>query len=396
MGQEALSQQQVDAITSMSDRLTGASHYDVLGVGYDSSHGDVRKAYYSLSKEWHPDRFYRHEIGDHALVLEQIFMTITQAYQVLSDTVERSSYNSAQHQIVREREEKERLKRVRNAKSAGARRQDGGSSASRSSSYKQGSSHSVTFQRPRKSTAEPYRPSSSTTSTAKPAETNVPPQILVEEPESLADDQTMEAPNKVERTRRAHRSQSRPNRGANKSKDIIKQRSKERRQRAKSYYQQGKKELAEGHVMQAQSSLQIALSFAPKNESVKKLYDQVTKQAHSAKSLVYIAQAESAESFRNHASAEGFYRQAVDCDPDSGVAFFRLALLLLAKNAEDKEAVRLLRQAVTKVPTNSQYRVELGKMYTQLGMGLNAKREFQQVLKNNPGHSEAKALLKKV
>ena len=61
---------------------------------------------------------------------------------------------------------------------------------------------------------------------------------------------------------------------------------------------------------------------------------------------------------------------------------------------DPRRAVTYFRQAVIKSPRNVEYRLELGELYVELGMGLNARRECQAVLKLERGNARAKAGMK--
>ena len=50
----------------------------------------VKRAYFELSKEFHPDRYFRREIGSFAERLERIFKKIVEAYELLSDPTTRA------------------------------------------------------------------------------------------------------------------------------------------------------------------------------------------------------------------------------------------------------------------------------------------------------------------
>ena len=62
-----------------------ASHYDVLGLPPSASGSQIRKAYRQRAKESHPDK------GGS----DEQFQRLSQAYEVLSDDVQRSSYDRA-------------------------------------------------------------------------------------------------------------------------------------------------------------------------------------------------------------------------------------------------------------------------------------------------------------
>jgi len=61
--------------------------YDVLGVTRDASASEIKKAYYRLAKQYHPDV----NPGDHEA--EDKFKEAAQAYQVLSDEEQRARYD---------------------------------------------------------------------------------------------------------------------------------------------------------------------------------------------------------------------------------------------------------------------------------------------------------------
>lgn len=58
--------------------------YDVLGISRDSTSREIKKAYYDLSKKYHPDK------NIHS---EDKFKGITEAYEVLSDVHKRMIYD---------------------------------------------------------------------------------------------------------------------------------------------------------------------------------------------------------------------------------------------------------------------------------------------------------------
>jgi len=63
----------------------GRSYHDLLGVKPDADTKQVKRAYFKLSKEFHPDRYFRREIGGYAARLDAIFKRVLEAYEILSD-----------------------------------------------------------------------------------------------------------------------------------------------------------------------------------------------------------------------------------------------------------------------------------------------------------------------
>lgn len=62
------------------------THYNILGVDADASETDIKKAYRALSLKYHPDR--NSEEG-----ATQIFQSINEAYETLSDAEHRKNYD---------------------------------------------------------------------------------------------------------------------------------------------------------------------------------------------------------------------------------------------------------------------------------------------------------------
>jgi len=61
--------------------------YDLLGVEKDATTAQIKKAYYKLAREWHPDK------NPDDPKAEDKFKELTQAYEVLSDTEKRERYD---------------------------------------------------------------------------------------------------------------------------------------------------------------------------------------------------------------------------------------------------------------------------------------------------------------
>jgi curved DNA-binding protein CbpA len=65
-------------------------YHALLGVAPDADIRAIKRAYFELSKEFHPDRHFRRRIGGFAPRLERIFMKIVEAYELLSDPATRA------------------------------------------------------------------------------------------------------------------------------------------------------------------------------------------------------------------------------------------------------------------------------------------------------------------
>jgi len=77
------------AVQAMEARLDRPYH-EILGVGVDADARTIKRAYFGLSKQFHPDRYFRRNIGPYAERLERVFRRVAEAYELLSDPTTRA------------------------------------------------------------------------------------------------------------------------------------------------------------------------------------------------------------------------------------------------------------------------------------------------------------------
>lgn len=97
----ALMQEQCDVeednrkrIIFTHDQLERWNHYELLQITQKADEREVKKAYFARSKEWHPDRFKRGDLGSFQKMIESIYKQINEAYRVLSSADERKQYDA--------------------------------------------------------------------------------------------------------------------------------------------------------------------------------------------------------------------------------------------------------------------------------------------------------------
>lgn len=74
-------------------RLVGAGDFfALLGVPRDVEGRALKKSYFRLSKEFHPDRYYQKRLGSFGPWLSRIFEAATEAFEVLGDTKRRAEH----------------------------------------------------------------------------------------------------------------------------------------------------------------------------------------------------------------------------------------------------------------------------------------------------------------
>lgn len=85
-----------EMIAAACEALDGQDYYQLLGVQQDTPVEEIKKAYFRLAKQYHPDRHFDQDSGDLKSMLETLFAQITEAYNTLSDQTKRDEYNLSQ------------------------------------------------------------------------------------------------------------------------------------------------------------------------------------------------------------------------------------------------------------------------------------------------------------
>jgi tetratricopeptide (TPR) repeat protein len=75
----------------------GATHFAVLGVERTADEGAIRRAYYKLAREFHPDKHRGPGVEDLLPQIEAMFAKTTEAYNTLTDEKARAEY---EHHLV--------------------------------------------------------------------------------------------------------------------------------------------------------------------------------------------------------------------------------------------------------------------------------------------------------
>jgi len=83
-------QRELEQLEGKGDRLT---HYELLSVSADADGATIRRAYLEKSKRFHPDAWYRKDLGPYGPMLSKWFKRLSHAYEVLGDEETRAEYD---------------------------------------------------------------------------------------------------------------------------------------------------------------------------------------------------------------------------------------------------------------------------------------------------------------
>ena len=104
-----LKPEDVAELHRLSEVLRVGTHYELLGVAEDFDRTALKNAYHNLSRRFHPDRYYRQDLGGLEKMLEDVFAGVNQAYRTLGDERARAQYDQ---DLVTAQKRKPKPKRV--------------------------------------------------------------------------------------------------------------------------------------------------------------------------------------------------------------------------------------------------------------------------------------------
>ncbi len=87
-----ISVEQAHRIDEFFGTLASRDAFELLEITRTSDKKEIKRAYFKLSKELHPDRFFGKNIGPYRERLSRIFQSVKAAYELLSDDARRNAY----------------------------------------------------------------------------------------------------------------------------------------------------------------------------------------------------------------------------------------------------------------------------------------------------------------
>jgi curved DNA-binding protein CbpA len=339
---------EVEAIDELYNRVRSGDIYSVLGISPDADVQYIRKVYYELSRSWHPDQFYRRDIGAYKQKLEDIFVGINRAYTILTDPRRRADYDQ-------EHDGEARADATPAPRRPGA---DGDEAAGPKAGAK-AVEHEVAFR---------------TDQRAKKEKDQATQQLLVASP------------------RRRRR------RGRIPGMERVHEQVMARLGKARRHFKAAEREAQTGNFVAAASNAYMAMTFDPEEPRYRALWEEYDPKGRSQLAQQHIQLAESAMSYHNIKAAVYNYQKACEAGPPNAEPYFQLSQLLLQsdEDRDEREIMKLLRRAVELAPRSTRFRLALAEFYQEQGLLANARREYEEVLRIEPGNSDAKSGIKRV
>jgi curved DNA-binding protein CbpA len=347
-------------VLELHSQLAQLDYYTLLGVPENCEKKEIKRAYYAIGPDFHPDRFYGKNLGSFKAKMEAIFGQLTFAYETLASPERRAEYDAYLSTQKQTRSMEELLS----------------------------------------STAIP--------SAIDPAPVASPaPQVIPAAPARSGSDPSMAAPSfgtpvprspEAERARRealarklgiargsippdGRRTTPPPGAGnPEAAAQELKRRhdaavGEGRRAQVQRYVEAGKAAL-KSNPAAAANAYRLAMTLDPHDPEIAKAHKEAAAIAATALADGYLKQAEYESRTGHHAEAARSYARAAAGMPNDASVLLRAADALLKAFGDLRQASEFAKRAVTLSPKRIEPRLTLVEILIAAAMPLAAKREL--------------------
>ena len=409
-------------------QLDDLTYYELLGVAQDATKKQIKDAYYGLAAEYHPDRYFRKNLGSFQQKMELVFARVTTACDTLTRKQTRAEYDKYLGTLQSTR----RIERVLQDTPA-----------------KEPPTPEPPPAEPPTPEPPPAEPPPAET-TAKPAareeERNdtvrvqtpsdrvreaawaaPPPPTGLTNPDAHQPSQPAvrqsSRPIKTKESVRARReafaarisggrvsripasrssqpasnSSSPPEQAGEALRRHVRERKEAvRRAQVKKYTDTAQEALARGDAAAAANAYRLALQMVPDDPALQQACEDAQRAATNLLAGGYLEQAKYEERAGRWKEAARSYSRAAEGMPDDAHVQAKTAEAMLRANLDLRKASEYAKRATGLDPKNPSFHVILGKIYLAAGLALNARREFELAAELAPSDATIARLLESV
>lgn len=381
------------AVLTTFARLDRFDHYALLGAERASDRKGIKRAYYELAGKFHPDKYFRKNLGTYKAKMEAIFARVTLAHDVLSDRERRAEYDAY---LAEQR-------RLMSAEDLMAEALD-------------------EVQRVERNVERQVRAQASTPSPAHgvpgvglepgAAPSRAPPAPAIADPGVNVDVAIAARRDALARRLLGSRaSSSSPPAASNPTvppaptaadaMESLKRRYEQRLARAKvaearKYLNTAQTAQAAGDPIAAANAYRVAAQLAPDDPEIVTAAQAAQSKVDTLFAETYTRQAAYEERHEQWREAFRSWARVCKSRPDDAPAHERAANAALMAGGDNHEAGRFARRAVEIDPTHPGYRVTLAKIYLASGLPHGARRELETAAQMAPQDGTIRSMLKKL
>ena len=372
-------------ILDLYARLDDVSYYELLGVPEGADKKQVKGAYYKLAPEFHPDSYFRKNLGSFKSKIEAIFTRLTLAHDVLTVKQRRAEYDAYLEQALANRSIADALahaeqeaQAVAEAIEQTARVASGGSAGAAPAIPEEPSPTSarasLTPDQRRAILARKLAGQSFSRLAPRPRSGGAPASMPPPQP-----------PPDTPEAKRAAAEALRVRYEAAKMEAL--------RARIQAYRQAAEDAIAQSDFAKAANAYRVAAHLAPEDAALQKRCEEVQKMAAAALAAGYLKQAAYEENEGRWADASLSYARAAEGRPDDAFAHERAAHATIKAGGSARRAVELARRAVELSPQNPDCHITLARSYIAAGFAVSALGELDRALSAGPMDAQHKQIV---
>jgi curved DNA-binding protein CbpA len=382
---EAL-QEKIQQTFKQADRLT---HYELLGVATDAERSEIRKAYFALSKTFHPDSYYGKRLGSFKAHMEVIFRKVTDAYEVVGRQQKREAYDRYLKRSIVVSAAEEKISRVEERAQAMSKALTRAPIAERQAGPVDAEAPSRDWQ----PSQAPAKKAASVVPGSPEHERMQRKRELLERklrgrsmgpPKKSAPVRSMPAPTAKVGAKTALRDLTRSlKRTAGLTGGV---------DRAEHHIEAARMAEAKGDLAAAATALRMAITLDSSRSDVQEDYRRVNSHLRVQLLDIHREQATYEEENNLWSAASISWAKVAEAAPEDPVAPRRAAKALLSAGGDLRKARDFAQRSLDLAPDSLEARLLLARIYIHAGMDNSAAKELDEAAKLDPGHEMVKNL----
>lgn len=378
-------------------RVDKLNHYELLGVDIKADRAEIRKAYFALSKVFHPDAYFGKRLGPFKAQMEVVFRKMTDAYETVGRPNKRDAYDRYLQQSIAVSAAEQQMNRVEERAKAMAKALTKAPVIERQQQpVEAGSSE------------RKWRPTEAPTGQSSGASSKSAPSAAPGSPEH---ERMMRKRELLER-RLGGRSRrppppSRPARSVPAPttrvdrKTALRDLTRSLKQtavltggvdRAQHHVDNARIAEAEGDLAAAATALRMALALDSSNRGLQEHYQRINSQLRIQLLDIHREQAKYEEENNMWAAASISWAKVAEASPEDPVAPRRAAKALLTAGGDLRKARDFAVRSLELKPDSLDTRLLLARIYIEAGMDNSASKELEEAAKLDPSHEMVKNL----
>jgi len=374
-------------------RADQLNHYELLGVAIDAERGEIRKAYFALSKTFHPDSYYGKRLGSFKAQMEVIFRKVTDAYEVVGRQQKREAYDRYLKRSILVSAAEEKIHRVEERAQAMSKALTRAPIAERQVAPVDAEARSRDWQ---PSQAPAKKSASMVPGTPEHDRMQRKRELLERKLRGRSMGplkknglgRSMPAPTAKVGAKTALRDLTRSLKltaGLTGGVD-----------RAEHHIEAARTAEAKGDLAAAATALRMAITLDSTRADVQEEYRRVNSHLRVQLLDIHREQATYEENNNLWSAASISWAKVAEAAPDDPIAPRRAARALLTAGGDLRKARDFAQRSIDLAPDSLEARLILARIYIQAGMDNSAAKELDEAAKLDPGHEMVKNLRKQL